>query len=65
MFCQECGKEVSDNAVVCVHCGVGTSKETTNTITGDEWYYSTGWIIFWVLICWPVAVYGLFKRSQK
>ena len=21
MFCQHCGKEVNDNAVVCVHCG--------------------------------------------
>lgn len=21
MFCQKCGKEVNDDAVVCIHCG--------------------------------------------
>ena len=22
MFCRECGKEIKDNAVICVHCGI-------------------------------------------
>lgn len=26
MFCNNCGKEINDNAVVCVHCGVATSN---------------------------------------
>ncbi len=25
MFCRNCGKEIDDNAVVCVHCGVAVS----------------------------------------
>lgn len=24
MYCRNCGEEVNDNAVVCVHCGVAT-----------------------------------------
>ena len=24
MFCQQCGQEIPDRAVVCVHCGVAT-----------------------------------------
>lgn len=24
MFCTACGKEIKDEAVVCVHCGIGT-----------------------------------------
>ncbi|MCB5253781.1 MAG: zinc ribbon domain-containing protein [Candidatus Cloacimonadaceae bacterium] len=24
MFCSNCGKEIDDNAVVCIHCGVST-----------------------------------------
>jgi len=24
MFCQNCGKEIDDKAVVCIHCGVAT-----------------------------------------
>lgn len=28
MFCANCGKEIDDNAVVCVNCGCATSKMT-------------------------------------
>lgn len=26
MFCSKCGKEINDEAVVCVHCGCATEK---------------------------------------
>ena len=26
MFCSKCGKEINDDAVVCIHCGCGTEK---------------------------------------
>lgn len=26
MFCKNCGKEIDDNATVCVHCGVPTAN---------------------------------------
>lgn len=26
MFCHKCGKEIDDDAVVCVHCGVETKN---------------------------------------
>lgn len=26
MFCKSCGKEIDDNADVCIHCGVATNK---------------------------------------
>ena len=36
MFCKNCGKEISDGAVVCPHCGVATDKyapaEQKNTL---------------------------------
>lgn len=28
MFCKNCGKEIDDNAVVCIHCGAATGKLT-------------------------------------
>lgn len=31
MFCKNCGKEIHDEAVMCVHCGA----ETTNKIPAD------------------------------
>ena len=29
MFCKNCGKEIDDNATVCVYCGVATGKQAT------------------------------------
>ena len=30
MFCNSCGKEISDNAAVCINCGVATTNLTLN-----------------------------------
>ena len=30
MFCKNCGKEIDDQAVICVHCGVATNDEALN-----------------------------------
>ena len=30
-YCKKCGKEVNDEAVVCIHCGCSIGKPTTNT----------------------------------
>ena len=27
MYCKNCGKEINENAVVCIHCGVAVTKE--------------------------------------
>lgn len=27
MFCRNCGKEISDNAAICMHCGAWTTEE--------------------------------------
>ncbi len=26
MYCSKCGKEINDDAVICVHCGCATAK---------------------------------------
>ena len=36
MFCSKCGKEINDEAVVCVHCGCAVENKTANTaLAGD------------------------------
>ncbi len=32
MICKNCGKEISDNAAVCVHCGVSTANAQQQVI---------------------------------
>ncbi|MGN0771064.1 MAG: zinc-ribbon domain-containing protein [Christensenellales bacterium] len=38
MFCSKCGKEISDDAVICPNCGVPTSnyKGTTDKSNSDD-----------------------------
>lgn len=35
MFCKNCGKEISDKAIVCVNCGVAVTP-LTPTVTPDQ-----------------------------
>ena len=30
MYCNNCGKEIDDNASICVHCGVATKNNSAN-----------------------------------
>lgn len=35
MFCKNCGQELSNNAVICPHCGIATDNLAfTNTVNG-------------------------------
>ena len=36
MFCSKCGKEINDEAVVCVHCGCATQNMRTEESKKDQ-----------------------------
>ena len=36
MFCNKCGKEVNDEAVVCIHCGCSLKEETSSSSQSSE-----------------------------
>lgn len=38
-YCRECGKEISENAVVCIHCGcqVKELKSTATVTRNNKW----------------------------
>ena len=68
MFCKNCGKEVSDKAVVCPHCGVQIGVADINTHKSN---YGTlaiiGFILAFVmplagLIC---SILGLKKCKEE
>ena len=35
MYCKNCGQEVNDNAVVCIHCGCAVETKNNSTIITD------------------------------
>ena len=36
MFCSKCGKEINDEAVVCVHCGCATANMQKQEKANDQ-----------------------------
>ncbi len=56
MFCQNCGKEIDDNAVVCVHCGVAVNKQA-NPMDNPE--YQTAKTGMGILLALLLGVIGL------
>lgn len=50
MFCKNCGKEVNENAVVCIHCGCSLKQSATEK-TGDMNESKTGMgVLFGLLL---------------
>ena len=37
MFCKTCGKEIHDDAAVCIHCGVATKNSVESDNGGFGW----------------------------
>ena len=52
-FCKNCGKEIEDSAVICVHCGV--SQETKPTVVDNGGF---GWGLLGC--CFPIVGLILF-----
>lgn len=43
MFCHKCGKEINDDAVVCIHCGCSTEKNNASVpVAPAVGNYNTG-----------------------
>ena len=73
--CRECGKEISDSALACPHCGCKThyaeksekAKEAKHTVMAINLVYTALWIIGSILFLCGYAVlsdygYGLFDN---
>ncbi len=47
MFCKNCGKEISDNAVVCPNCGVATDNmlQANSAVTAGQGKSANGFAI--------------------
>ena len=51
MFCEKCGKEVHDEAVVCVHCGCSLRASLEKDINNEKLDTSVQIISF----CFPIV----------
>jgi len=52
MYCRNCGKEIDDKAVVCVHCGVSTTPLLS--------YNRNSWLVA-LLLCFFLGYLGAHR----
>jgi uncharacterized membrane protein YvbJ len=36
MYCNNCGKEIDNKAVICIHCGVSTNNQVVMTTSAND-----------------------------
>ena len=66
MFCQKCGKEIDNEAVVCIHCGCATENQSVKKVkTGENvksFVYNENFFkLLKALICACVGLYAFLK----
>ena len=43
-YCRECGKEINEKAVVCIHCGCAVEQNKCNTNAPNKWIALLLWV---------------------
>ncbi|MBQ3047136.1 MAG: zinc ribbon domain-containing protein [Clostridia bacterium] len=59
MFCSKCGKEIDDEAVVCIHCGIQVQRMGQKSITYNQEDYNQPKIGIGVLLALLLGLIGL------
>ncbi len=62
MYCSNCGKEVSDKAVVCIHCGVALKPEFNPS--GEPEVDGFDWLVT-LLLCVFLGSLGIHRFYTK
>ena len=42
-----------------------TSSKTRYVYVDNRKWWEKGWVWFWLIVCWPIGYYGLYKRYPK
>tara|TARA_B100001173_G_C15703451_1_gene427082 strand:- start:102 stop:386 length:285 start_codon:yes stop_codon:yes gene_type:complete len=61
MFCEKCGKEVLDEAVICVHCGCSLKSNTNSDVNNEP--LDTGVKV--LSFCFPIVGIILYFVHQN
>lgn len=65
-FCRKCGKEINDDAVMCVHCGCATEKAArTNTNQNPDYDPYSGADFVEVLLSVLIPIAGIILYVVK
>jgi hypothetical protein len=62
MYCRNCGKEIADQAVVCINCGVAVSKQINPAIQIPNYLVQS--ILVTILCCLPFGIPAIVYSAQ-
>ena len=62
-YCSKCGKEIMDDAVICIHCGCSTQNGNAGIVTGDA--PSTGMAVLGFFIPLVGLILYLVNKDTK
>ena len=65
MFCEKCGKEVNNEAVVCVHCGCSLKSTGDNTESSNVNNEPLDGVVKVVSFCFPIVGGVLYFVHQN
>ena len=61
--CPNCDTPCDDEDDYCPICGEVFSGPMISERTGPPWYWRSDRMVAYVLLLWPVALYGLYRRD--
>jgi predicted amidophosphoribosyltransferase len=62
--CPNCGAHREDDADYCGVCGETFPGPGISELSGPRWYNRPGYMVAFVVLLWPMALYGLYQRDQ-
>ena len=64
-FCQQCGKELHDEAVICVHCGCSVQATPDTEVKSVDESVSVGMVVLSILIPLVGIIYWPVKAKTR
>lgn len=61
--CPNCGAHREEDDNYCPVCGEVFSGPMMSERTGPPWYQRTDFMMAYMILLWPVALYGLYRRD--
>jgi len=61
--CPNCDAHREDEDDYCPVCGETFPGPTMSERTGPPWYRRSDFMVAYVVLLWPVALYGLYRRD--
>ena len=63
MFCRICGKEISEEAVICPHCGAQAASEHKEEKTKNEHPFVWGILSFFLPLVGLILIFVFWKKK--